>query len=95
MLHLMDGFIVFLLRELAQPPIAEHARMQEVLVDRGEFILENDIEEADDFCISRKGGRGLRPYAALASLCALLSASSISAIVSWHRPQFLLTPHPA
>ena len=32
---------------MRETPIAQHPRMQEILVDRGEFVLENGIEERD------------------------------------------------
>src|SRR5690606_36289553 len=40
MLHFADRLVVFLLAELIQAPVAQHARMEEVLVDGGEFVLE-------------------------------------------------------
>jgi hypothetical protein len=72
--------------------------MQEVLIDRGQFVLENDIEEFDGDGIAGKGGVGAgtrrfgRYYAAATSAG---FSSSISSIVSWHRPQFFLAPQRA
>jgi hypothetical protein len=42
--------------------------MQEILVDGGEFVLENQIEEADDFGVARDRGDGGGAYAACAGL---------------------------
>ncbi len=44
MLHLVDGFAVFVLPQALQPPIAKHARVQEVLVDRGEFVFQHRVQ---------------------------------------------------
>jgi hypothetical protein len=70
--------------------------MQEILIDRGQLVLENEIEETKDLGIAgnalMRSGPG-RYSAACAS--ALRLFSSISSIVSWHRPQFFLTPQRA
>ena len=42
--------------------------MQEILVDGGEFVLQNQIEEADDFGIARDRSDGGGAYAACAGL---------------------------
>ena len=63
MLHLVDGFFVFLFGEFAQAPIGQHPRMQEILVDGGEFVLENDVEELDGLGIAGKRSVGLGPGA--------------------------------
>src|SRR6185437_993049 len=91
--HLVDGFFVLVCGKLAQTPIAQHPRMQKVLVDGGEFVLENQIEEADDFGVARDRSDGGGAYAAWAGFWLSLASSSISSISSWHRPQFLSTPH--
>jgi hypothetical protein len=66
--------------------------MQEILIDGGKFVLENYVEEADDFGIAPDRGRRGRPYAAGARSCSIASLSMTS-ISSWHLPQFLSTPH--
>jgi hypothetical protein len=39
-------------RQPAKTPIAEHARMQKVLIDRSQFILEDDVQMLDDSCVA-------------------------------------------
>ncbi|HJR56149.1 MAG TPA: hypothetical protein VJ798_06195 [Rhizomicrobium sp.] len=70
--------------------------MQEILIDRRQLVPEDEIEEAKDLGIAgnaRMRGGARRYSAACASALRLLS--SISSIVSWHRPQFFLTPQRA
>jgi len=52
MLHLADGFFIDIVGEAQQTPILQHARMQEILVDRRQFIGENDIQMTDYFGIA-------------------------------------------
>ena len=70
--------------------------MQEILIDRGEFVLKNFVQELDSNRIALNGGVGLGAggYSA-ASDSASRFCSSIPSIVSWHRPQFFLTPQRA
>jgi hypothetical protein len=68
--------------------------MQEILIDRGKFVFEYGVEIADDFRVALHGGDGSRAYAARSRFdVSPRVSSSISAIASWHRPQFLFTPH--
>src|SRR5690348_15673026 len=48
MFHLVDGFMHLVLLQRLQTPVAEHARMQEVLIDGGQFVLEDDVEMTND-----------------------------------------------
>jgi hypothetical protein len=95
-LHLIDGFFVFLFRQDAQAPVGQHARMQEILIDGGELVLQHLVEERDGDRIAGDGGvrGGARGYSAACCSARRLS-SSIPSIVSWHRPQFFLTPQRA
>jgi hypothetical protein len=52
MLHLVDGLLVLLLLELLEAPVAGHARVQEVLVDRRQLVLEREVEEFDDLGVA-------------------------------------------
>ena len=45
--HLVDGFLVFLLGKLRHAPIGQHPRMQEVLVDGGQLVLEDAVQVFD------------------------------------------------
>ncbi|MEI9992856.1 MAG: hypothetical protein WDM86_22855 [Rhizomicrobium sp.] len=67
--------------------------MQEVLIDRRQLILENDIEQAERLGIARNAGMrfGTRRYSAARSWGRAAAPSIIFSIVSWHRPQFFLT----
>ena len=56
MLHFADRLLVFLLAEFFQSPVPVHARMQEILVDRGEFIGQLRIQQLDDSFIALHGG---------------------------------------
>src|SRR6478735_8710529 len=96
MLHFVDGFFIFLVRQDAQAPIGQHARMQEILIDGGKLVLEHLVQEGDCDRIAGNRSVGLWPggYSA-ASLSASRLSSSIPSIVSWHRPQFFLTPQRA
>ena len=61
MLHLIDGFLVLDLAEPLHAPVVEHAGVQEVLIDRGEFVLQRLIEELQYFRVALHGGPfGLR-----------------------------------
>jgi hypothetical protein len=47
-LHFADRFLVFLLGQLVQAPVLEHAVVQEVLVDGGQLVLELRLQMFDD-----------------------------------------------
>src|SRR5690606_39252328 len=51
-LHLADRLFVFLLRQLVQAPVFQHAVMQKVLVGGGQFVLQLGIEERDDLGVA-------------------------------------------
>jgi hypothetical protein len=70
--------------------------MQEILVDGGELVLQHLVEERDGDRIAGDAGMGLWPrrYSAASARASRLW-SSIFSIVSWHRPQFFLTPQRA
>src|SRR3546814_9687410 len=44
-LHLVDRLVVFVLFEPLEPPVSEHARVQEILVDRGQLIFQTERSE--------------------------------------------------
>jgi hypothetical protein len=50
--HLIDGLVVLVLRQFHKTPILVHARVQEVLVDRYQFVAENAIEMFNDFWVA-------------------------------------------
>ncbi|MNY55661.1 hypothetical protein D3C86_1916570 [compost metagenome] len=52
MLHLVDGFFVLVLAELLQAPVIVHARVQEVLVDRDQFVAKDLVQVLDDFLVA-------------------------------------------
>ncbi|MGN5476754.1 hypothetical protein ACTMU2_06485 [Cupriavidus basilensis] len=68
MLHFLDRFLVFVLAECADAPVAIHARMQEILVDRGQFVPELGIEELDDLLVRLHGISFSRVWKILFSL---------------------------
>ena len=51
-LHHADGLLVLVIVELFQAPVAEHAGVQKILVDRGEFVLEHLVQGFDDFLVA-------------------------------------------
>jgi hypothetical protein len=51
-LHLVDRLLLLVLLQLLQAPVAEHAGVQEVLVDRGELVIERLVEVLDDFRVA-------------------------------------------
>jgi hypothetical protein len=55
MLHFADRFVVFLLAQLVQSPVAVHARMQEVLVDRRQFVGQLCIQQTDNVFVALHG----------------------------------------
>jgi hypothetical protein len=52
MFHLVDGFLVLVPGKLRKTPVREHPGVQEILVDRRELVLENDVQGFDDFRIA-------------------------------------------
>ena len=54
--HLIDGFVVFDLAEALQAPVIEHARMQEILIDRGQLVLQRLVEKIQYLRITLHGG---------------------------------------
>ena len=52
MLHLIDGFMVFVLIQFLQAPVLPHAGMQEILVDHRQFILEHLVKVLDYFLVT-------------------------------------------
>lgn len=52
MFHLVDGFFVFVLGQMRDAPIVQHPRMQEILVDGREFVLQNEIEEFEGLVVA-------------------------------------------
>jgi hypothetical protein len=55
-LHLADRLLVFLLGEPLEPPVLEHPVVQEILVRRGQLVLELRIEVDDDLRVAFHGG---------------------------------------
>ena len=55
MLHLVNRLVVLVLVELLQTPVLEHARMQEVLIDGGQFVLQYSVQIFDDFRVAFHG----------------------------------------
>ncbi len=56
MLHLVDGFFVFLGRQLGDAPVFVHAGVQEVLVDGGQLVGKHLVEKLDDLLIAFHSG---------------------------------------
>src|SRR3546814_523986 len=52
MLHLFDRFAIFDLAQPLEAPMFEHAGMQEILVDGGQFELQRPIEKFDDLGVA-------------------------------------------
>ena len=52
MLHLVDRLVVRVLAEPVEPPVLQHAGMQEILVDCGQFVLEDLVEMSNDFDVA-------------------------------------------
>src|SRR5690606_36064382 len=55
MFHLVDRFLVLVPGQLLQAPVLQHLGMQEVLVDRGQLVVERLVEELDDLCVALHG----------------------------------------
>ena len=53
MLHLVDRFVVLVLAELGDAPMLQHPGMQEILVDRGQFVGELNVQVFDHLRISQ------------------------------------------
>jgi hypothetical protein len=62
--HLVERLVVFRLGKDGKPPIREHPRMKEILIDGGELVLQDQIERADDLRIARQGRPGRRSWRA-------------------------------
>ena len=55
MLHLVDGFFVFLGGQLGNTPILVHAGMEKVLVNSGQLVAEDLVQVLDDLFIAFHG----------------------------------------
>src|SRR4030095_6196823 len=51
-LHLVDRLVVLVPCEALESPVAEHPRMQKILIDRGELVGEHRIQMTDDVRIA-------------------------------------------
>src|SRR5262249_6448259 len=51
-LHLIDRFVLFLLLQAIQAPVAEHPGMKEVLVDCSQLVLQDEIQVLQDLGIT-------------------------------------------
>ncbi len=51
-LHLVNGLAVFVVGQLVDAPVLQHARMQKILVDRGQFVLQDRVQMLDDFGVA-------------------------------------------
>src|SRR5690606_26741374 len=60
MLHLVDRLVVLVLGEFLQPPVLQHLGVQEVLVDRDQFVVQRLVEVLDDLGVALHGLRLLR-----------------------------------
>src|SRR5438552_2775226 len=47
-LHLVERGVVLAVAELCDAPMAQHPRMQKILIDRGQLVLEHRIQMLDD-----------------------------------------------
>ncbi len=56
MLHLIDSLAVLVIAEFDEPPVLEHPRVQEILVDRGQLVLEDLVQVFDDGGIAFHSG---------------------------------------
>src|SRR5690606_22069401 len=56
---LVDGFLVLVLRPAPKPPVLEHLGVQEVLVDRGQLVVERLVEVFDDLLVAFHGGTSI------------------------------------
>jgi hypothetical protein len=56
-LHLLDGLVVVDLLEDGAPPVLAHAGMNEVLVDPGELLAENLVQQIDDSWVAMHARR--------------------------------------
>ncbi|MNL14897.1 hypothetical protein D3C87_1358580 [compost metagenome] len=51
-LHFADRFLVLDITELLQAPVPIHAGVEEILVDRGQLVLELGVQMLDDFLVT-------------------------------------------
>src|SRR5581483_990625 len=61
MLHLVDRLLALVVLELLQTPVAEHAGVQEVLVDRGELVEQHLVQVLDDLAVAFHAAPGRKP----------------------------------
>ena len=54
-LHLVDRFVAFVLCQLLDAPVGEHAIMQPVLVDRGQLVEQRLVKVFDDGGVALHG----------------------------------------
>ncbi|MNS69588.1 hypothetical protein D3C72_1029050 [compost metagenome] len=55
MLHLLDRFLVLVFGQFLDAPVLQHLGVQEVLVDRGQLVVEDLVEEFDDLGVALHG----------------------------------------
>src|SRR3546814_8834659 len=55
-LHLLDRFFVFVVAEPLEAPALPHPRMQEILVDGGQLVLQHTVEVLDHFLVAFHAG---------------------------------------
>ena len=55
MLHFLQGFPVVVFSQTDDPPVLENARMEKILVDRREFVLQNPVQKSDDLRVALHG----------------------------------------
>ena len=88
-LHLVDRFLVLVLGELLVAPVLVHAAMQEILVDRGELVVQRLVEVLDDFGVAlhrdlpwwrRATRRAMRASSATIARCASTRGTKIARI---------------
>ncbi|MNN74460.1 hypothetical protein D3C81_1906620 [compost metagenome] len=51
-LHFADRFLVLDITELLQAPVPIHAGVEEILVDRGQLVLELGVQMLDDLLVT-------------------------------------------
>src|SRR6266702_4728746 len=54
-LHLVDRLLVFIVAELRHAPMPQHPGVEEILIDRGQLVLEGGVQMLDDGLVASHG----------------------------------------
>src|SRR5271170_2626492 len=96
MLHFVDRCLALVPTELGQAPVDKHSGMQEILVDRSQFVGKNGVEVPDDLDVTLHVAFSSAVVAHSAGMRVIRASVSPSSVFAQdvQRPQPRPTPSP-